>query len=76
MRGRYFIGIFKNHRASMVDVDAGSNVKMLEKIIEDVRRETIDKATRLIPKFIDIAKSLGLDRDDTNGLAGSAGLLV
>ena len=38
--------------------------------------EIIDKATRLIPRFMDIAKSLGLDMDDVNGLIGLAGLLV
>jgi len=38
--------------------------------------EIIDKATRLIPRFMDIAKSLGLDMDDVNGLTGLAGLLV
>jgi len=39
-------------------------------------REIIDKATRLIPGFIDIARGLGLDVDDVNGLTGLAGLLI
>jgi len=72
--------LYKNlqrvQRSSMIGVDVGSNVKILEKMVEDVRREIIDKATRLILGFIDIAKSLGLDVDDVNGLTGLAGLLV
>ena len=62
--------------ASIVGVDVGSDVKISEKMVEDVRREIIDKATRLIPGFIDIARGLGLDVDDVNGLIGLAGLLV
>jgi len=72
--------LYKNlqrvQNASMVGVDVGSDAKVLEKMVEDVRREIIDKATRLIPRFIDIAKNLGLDIDDVNGLIGLAGLLV
>jgi len=45
-------------------------------MVEDVRREIVEKATRLIPRFMDIAKNLGLDVDDVNGLTGLAGLLV
>jgi len=62
--------------ASMVGVDVGSNVKILEKMVEDVRREIIDRAIKLIPGFMDIAKSLGLDSEDINGLTGLAGELV
>jgi hypothetical protein len=45
-------------------------------MVEDARREIVDKAIKIIPRFIDIANSLGLDRSDVNGLAGLAGLLV
>jgi hypothetical protein len=62
--------------ASVIGVDFGSDVKMLEKMVEDARKEIADKAVLIIPRFIDIANSLGLDRDDINGLAGLAGLLV
>jgi len=72
--------LYKNlqriRNASMVGVDVRSDIKMLEKMVEDARREIIDKATRLIPGFIDIARGLGLDVDDVNGLTGLAGLLV
>jgi predicted metal-dependent hydrolase len=37
---------------------------------------SLNKAVQIIPRFIDMANSLGLDRDDINGLAGLAGLLV
>jgi len=57
-------------------VDVENDVKKSEKMVEDARREIIEKATRLIPRFMDIAKSLGLDVDDVNGLTGLAGLLV
>jgi hypothetical protein len=59
--------------ASVVGVDVGGDVKILEKMVEDARREIVDKATRIIPRFTDIADSLGLDRSDVNGLAGLAG---
>jgi hypothetical protein len=62
--------------ASVIGVDFGSDVKMLEKMVEDAREEIADKAVLIIPRFIDIANSLGLDRDGINGLAGLAGLLV
>jgi len=72
--------LYKNlqriRNASMVGVDVRSDVKILEEMVEDARREIIDKATRLIPGFTDIAKSLGLDMDDVNGLTGLAGLLA
>jgi hypothetical protein len=61
---------------SIVDVDVGGDVKISEKMVEDVRREIIDKAINNIPRFMDIADSLGLDRDDINGLAGLAGELT
>ena len=48
----------------------------MERIVEDVRREIVDRAIKLIPGFTDIAKNLGLDMDDVNGLTGLAGLLV
>ncbi|MCL7383479.1 MAG: hypothetical protein LZ174_04225, partial [Thaumarchaeota archaeon] len=62
--------------ASVIGVDFGSDVKILEKMVEDARKEIADKAVLIILRFIDIANSLGLDRDDINGLAGIAGLLV
>ncbi|MCL7396631.1 MAG: hypothetical protein LZ167_04405 [Thaumarchaeota archaeon] len=64
------------HRASMIGVDVGSDAKVLEKMVEDARKEIIDKAVQIIPRFIDMANSLGLDRDDINGLAGLAGELA
>ena len=48
-------------RSSMIGVDVGGGIRMLEKMVEDVRREIVDRATRLIQGFMDIAKSLGLD---------------
>jgi hypothetical protein len=72
--------LYKNlqriRNASLVGVDVGGDVKMLEKMIESARREIVDKAIKIIPRFIDIANRLGLDSDDINGLAGLAGLLV
>jgi len=72
--------LYKNlqrvQRSSMIGVDVGSDIRMLEKMVEDVRREIVDRATRLIPGFMDIARGLGLDVDDVNGLIGLAGLLV
>jgi hypothetical protein len=62
--------------ASIIGIDVGSNVRILEEMVEDVRREVVDKAIKIIPRFIDIANSLGLDGDDINGLAGLAGELV
>jgi len=62
--------------ASIVGVDVGGDVKILERMVEDVRKEVVDKAVKVIPKFIDIANNLGLGKDDINGLAGLAGLLV
>ena len=72
--------LYKNlqriQRASMVGVDVGSDIKMLEKMVEDVRREIVDEAIRLIPRFMDIAKSIGLGMYDIDGLTGLAGELV
>jgi hypothetical protein len=62
--------------ASIVGVDVGGDVKMLEEIVEDARREIVDKAIKIIPRFMDIASSLGLGKDDIDGLAGLAGVLV
>ena len=62
--------------ASMIGVDIGSDVEMLEKMVEDVRKEIINKAINIIPRFMKIANSLGLDREDIGGLTGLAGLLV
>jgi hypothetical protein len=62
--------------AGLVGVDVGGDVKILEEMVEDARREVVDKAIKIIPRFIDIANSLGLDGDDINGLAGLAGELV
>jgi hypothetical protein len=45
-------------------------------MVEDARREIVDKAIKITPRFIEIADSLGLDRSDVNGLAGLARLLV
>jgi len=62
--------------ASIVGIDVGGDVKILERTVEDARREIVDIAIKIIPGFMDIANSLGLSRDDVNGLAGLAGLLV
>jgi hypothetical protein len=62
--------------ACIFGVDVGGDVKILEEIVEDARREIVDKAVLIIPSFIDIANSLGLDMDHVNGLAGLAGMLV
>jgi hypothetical protein len=62
--------------ASMVGVDVGGDVKILEEMVEDARRRVVDKAIKIIPRFINIANSLGLDGDDISGLAGLAGELV
>jgi len=60
----------------MAGVDVKSDVKILEKMTEDVRREIVDKAIEIIPRFIDIAECLGLYMNDMDGLTGLAGLLV
>ena len=62
--------------ASVVGVDVGGDAKILEKMVEDTRKEIVDKAIEIIPGFTDIADSLGLDGDDVSGLAGLAGELV
>ncbi|MCL7389905.1 MAG: hypothetical protein LZ173_08275, partial [Thaumarchaeota archaeon] len=56
--------------------DVGGDVKILEEMVEDARRRVVDKAIKIIPRFINIANSLGLDGDDISGLAGLAGELV
>ena len=70
----FYNNLQRIRNASIVDVE--SNIKILERIVEDVRREIVDRAIKLIPGFIDIAKNLGLDRNDSNGLTGLAGELV
>ena len=62
--------------AGIVGVDVGGDVKMLEEMVEDARREIVDKAIKIIPRFMEIANSLGLDKDDIDGLAGLAGVLA
>jgi hypothetical protein len=62
--------------ASRVGINVEGDVKVLEKMVEDARGEIVKKATQIIPRFIEIADSLGLDRSDVNGLAGLAGLPV
>jgi hypothetical protein len=62
--------------AGVVGVDVGGDVKILEEMVEDARGETVDKAIKIIPKFMDIANNLGLNRDDISGLAGLARELV
>lgn len=61
---------------SIFGVNVRSDVKILKKMVEDVRKEIVDKAIEIIPRFINMADSLGLDRDDINGLTGLAGELV
>jgi hypothetical protein len=72
----FYRNLQRIRNASIVGVDVESDVEMQEKRLKDVRREIVDRAIKLIPVFIDIAKSLGLDMDDVNGLIGLAGLLV
>ena len=55
----------RTHTAIIVGVDVGSDVEMLEKITENIRRE-----------IVDIAECLGLYMNDMDGLTGLAGLLV
>ena len=66
--------LYKNlqrvRNTSRVGVDVGSDVKILEKIIDDVGRDIVDRAIKLIPGFTNTAKYLGLNIDDVNGLAG------
>jgi hypothetical protein len=72
--------LYKNlqrvRNASIIGIDVGSNARILEEMVEDARREIVDKAIEIIPGFIDIADSLGLNRDDISGLAGLAGELA
>ena len=60
----------KAQMAGIVGVDVGSDVEILEKMVEDARKEIVNKAIHIIPRFINIANTLGLDRNDVNGLAG------
>ena len=60
----------KAQMAGIVGVDVGSDVEILEKMVEDARKEIANKAIHIIPRFINIANTLGLDRNDVNGLAG------
>jgi len=66
----------KIRNASMIGVDIGSDVKMLEKMVEDVRKEIVNETINIIPRYMKIANSLGLDREDIGGLTGLAGELV
>jgi len=66
----------RTRNTSIFNVDVESDVEILEKRLKDVRREIVDRAIKLIPRFIDIAKNLGLDSEDINGLTGLAGELV
>jgi hypothetical protein len=72
--------LYKNlqrvRNTSIMGIDVGSNVRILEEMVEDVRKEIVDKAINIIPGFTDIANSLGLDEDDISGLAGLARELV
>ena len=56
--------LYKNlqriRNTSIFDVDVESDVEMQEKRLKDVRREIVDRAIKLIPGFIDIARGLGL----------------
>jgi len=72
----FYNNLQRIRNASIVGVDVGGGIRMLEKMVEDVRREIVDRAIKLIPGLIDIAKNLGLDRNDINGLTGLAGELV
>jgi hypothetical protein len=45
-------------------------------MVEEARKEIVNKAIKIVPGFMDIADSPGLDRGNINGLAGLAGLLV
>ncbi|MCL7383019.1 MAG: hypothetical protein LZ174_01805 [Thaumarchaeota archaeon] len=71
-----YTGLQRIRNTSIVGVDVGGDVKILEEMVEDARKEVVDKAVQITPRFIDMANSLGLDRDDINGLAGLAGELV
>jgi len=72
--------LYKNlqriRNASIIGVDVESDVEMQEKRLKDVRREIVDRAIKLILGFTDIAKNLGLDSEDINGLTGLAEELV
>jgi len=44
--------------AGIVGVDVGGDVKILEEMVEDARREIVDKAIKVIARFMDIADTL------------------
>jgi hypothetical protein len=72
----FYNNLQRIRNASIIGVDVESDVELQEKMLEDVRKEIVDRAIKLIPGFMDIAKSLGLDSEDINGLTGLAGELV
>ena len=77
MKGRMlYKSLQRIHRASIIGVDVGSDAKVLEKMVEDAMKGIVNKAVQIIPRFMDIANNLRLDRDDINGLVGLAGMLV
>jgi len=51
-----------------IGVDVSNDVKILEDALKDIRREIVEKATEVIPRFIEVAEALELNRDDINGL--------
>ena len=72
--------IYKNldriRKMREIGIDVSSDVEEYEKKLENVRREIVEKATEVIPGFIEVAEALGLSREDVNGLTGLAGLLT
>ncbi len=72
--------IYKNlqrvQRMGEVGVDVSSDVEGYERQLKSIRVEIVEKAIKVVPRFIEIAEALGLSRDDINGLTGLAGLLV
>jgi hypothetical protein len=74
--GMLYKNLQRMRNAGIVGINVGGDAKILEKIVEDTRKEIVNKALRFIPRFTDIAGSLGLGKDDIDGLAGLAGLLV
>ncbi len=47
-----------------VGVDVSSDIEEYERRLKNIRREIVDKATNIIPRFIEIAEVLRLSRDD------------